>query len=64
MTDEQARTYIGAAAGLYVIANNLEESKGNPDIIRRLRFRADDLMSEVQHGQLLGLYQEYIEKHK
>jgi len=61
MTDEQVRTYIGAAAGLYVIANNLEENKGDPDIIRRLRFRADDLMNELQHGQLLGLYQEYIE---
>ena len=64
MTDEQVRTYIGAAAGLYVIVNSLEESKGNPDVIRRLRFKADDLVNEVQHGQLLGLYQEYIEKHK
>jgi len=64
MSDEQARTYIGAAAGLYVIANNLEENKGDQDIIRRLRFRADDLMNELQHGQLLGLYQEYIEKNK
>ena len=64
MTNEQVLIYIGAAAGLYVIANNLEESNGDSDIIRRLRFKADDLMSEVQHGQLLGLYQEYVEKHK
>ena len=64
MTDEQVRAYIGAAAGLYVIANNLEESKGDPDIIRRLRFKADDLMNKVQHRQILGLYQEYIEKNE
>ena len=64
MTNEQVRTYIGAAAGLYVIAKNIEESKGDPDIIRRLRFKADDLLNEVQHGQILGLYQEYIEKNK
>ena len=64
MTDEKVRAYIGAAAGLYIIANNLEKSKGDPDIMRRLRFKADDLMNEVQHGRLLGLYQEYIEKNK